>query len=94
LRRYDGIDPNVASNRLHKIKDESGLAANDDVLIGATGDVYDARTGTRLGSLTDPFDAASSRSRMKLTDQLIGAPRTAPCRVVGVRVALSCAWFI
>jgi hypothetical protein len=53
LGRYHGIDPTVASNRLHIIKGDAGLGAADDVVIGRTGGVYDARTGERLGSLTD-----------------------------------------
>lgn len=54
LSKYHGIDPNVASNRLHKLKQSAGLGPADDVIIGRTGNVYDARTGERLGSLTDP----------------------------------------
>lgn len=53
LKDYHGLDPHVAKNRLHKLKDAGGLAPNDDVVIGKTGDVYDARTGEHLGSLTD-----------------------------------------
>lgn len=53
LKKYHGIDPTVASNRLHKIKQRAGLGAADEVVIGRTGDVYNARTGERLGSLTD-----------------------------------------
>jgi hypothetical protein len=54
LERFHGIDPTVASNRLHKIKAQAGLGAADEVVIGRTGDVYNAATGERLGSLTDP----------------------------------------
>ena len=32
----------------------SQVEVGDDVAIGRTGDVYDARTGEYLGSLTDP----------------------------------------
>ncbi len=53
LQKYHGVDPTVASNRLHKIKQQAGLGAADDVAIGRTGDVYNAATGERLGSLTD-----------------------------------------
>ena len=53
LQKYHGIDPTVASNRLHKIKQKAGLGAADDVIIGKTGDIYNAKTGERLGSLTD-----------------------------------------
>ncbi len=54
LDRFHGLDTNVASNRLHQLKESGGLGAADDVAIGRTGDVYDARTGEYLGSLTDP----------------------------------------
>jgi hypothetical protein len=53
LQRFHGIDPAVASNRLHRIKQAAGLGAADDVVIGRTGDVYNAVTGEYLGSLTD-----------------------------------------
>jgi hypothetical protein len=53
LEKFHGLDPTVASNRLHKIKAQAGLGATDDVAIGRTGDVYNALTGERLGSLTD-----------------------------------------
>jgi hypothetical protein len=53
LERYHGLDPTVVGNRLHKIKAQAGLGAADDVVIGRTGDVYNAVTGVRLGSLTD-----------------------------------------
>lgn len=53
LKKHHGLDPEVASNRLHKLKKDGGLGAADDVAIGRTGDVYNAQTGERLGSLTD-----------------------------------------
>lgn len=53
LEKYSGLDPKVASNRLHKLKDAGGLGPADDVIIGRTGDVYNPITGERLGSLTD-----------------------------------------
>jgi len=53
LRDYHGIDPQITGNRLHRIKKAGGMGATDDVIIGSTGDVYDARTGDYLGSLTD-----------------------------------------
>jgi RHS repeat-associated protein len=53
LQKYHGLDPNTASERLHRIKAASGLGAADDVAIGRTGDVYNAATGERIGSLTD-----------------------------------------
>jgi hypothetical protein len=37
LERFHGLDPTVASNRLHKIKALAGLGAADDVVIGRTG---------------------------------------------------------
>jgi hypothetical protein len=53
LERFCGLEPKVASNRLHKIKARAQLSATDDVIIGRTGDVYNATTGEHLGSLTD-----------------------------------------
>jgi hypothetical protein len=53
LEKHHGLDPKVASNRLHKLKENGGLGAADDVVIGKTGDVYNASTGERLGTLTD-----------------------------------------
>ena len=53
LRDYHGIDPVIASNRLHKLKAAGGLGPADEVVIGRTGDVHHPGTGERLGSLTD-----------------------------------------
>lgn len=53
LREFHGLDPAEARNRLHRIKEGARLGAADDVIIGRTGDVYDARTGEHLGFLTD-----------------------------------------
>jgi hypothetical protein len=53
LERFHGLDPHVASNRLHTLKHSGGLGAADDVIIGRTGDVYNAQTGDWLGTLTD-----------------------------------------
>jgi RHS repeat-associated protein len=52
LKKYHGVDPTAASNRLHKLKKLGGLDPADDVAIGRTGDVYNAKTGEYLGSLT------------------------------------------
>jgi len=54
LKKHHGLDPHMASNRLHVLKQQGGLGAADDVVIGRTGDVYNAQTGERLGTLTDP----------------------------------------
>jgi hypothetical protein len=62
LEKFHGVDPNDASLRLHKLKEAGGLRPNDDVVIGATGDVYNARTGDRLGSLTDRGLGSGKRS--------------------------------
>jgi RHS repeat-associated protein len=53
LKDHHGIDPNVASVRLHNINERNQMNANDDVAIGRTGDVYDPNTGEWLGSLTN-----------------------------------------
>jgi RHS repeat-associated protein len=54
LNKHHGVSPEVAGNRLHKLKKHGNLAPDDDVIIGRTGDVYNGSTGERLGSLTDP----------------------------------------
>jgi hypothetical protein len=54
LEKYQGLNPETASVRLHKIKQKAQLGPADDVTIGRTGDVYNAATGDKLGSLTDP----------------------------------------
>jgi hypothetical protein len=54
LERFHGIGRLTATQRLHRIKERSGLGATDNVAIGRTGDVYDEINGERLGSLTDP----------------------------------------
>lgn len=53
LAEYHGMRVEVASNRLHLLKQQHGLGPADDVAIGRTGDVHDARTGQWLGTLTD-----------------------------------------
>lgn len=54
LERFHGIERLMATRRLHRMKQSSGLGATANVVIGRTGDVYDEVTGERLGSLTDP----------------------------------------
>jgi hypothetical protein len=53
LKKNHGIEEIVASNRLHRLKESAFLGPADDVVIGRTGDVYNAMTGDRIGSLTD-----------------------------------------
>lgn len=53
LERFHGVDPHTAGNRLHALKRKGGLGGADDVVIGRTGDVYNARTQECLGSLTN-----------------------------------------
>jgi hypothetical protein len=52
LEKYHGIPTHVASNRLHKIKDENNLPAEFDLLFDRTGNVYRADDRTHIGSLT------------------------------------------
>jgi RHS repeat-associated protein len=52
LEKYHGVPQELASERLHKIKQAAGLGATDNVTVGRTGDVYNATTGERIGSLT------------------------------------------
>lgn len=54
LQRFHGVERLMATQRLHRIKQRSGLGATDNVVIGRTGDVYDEISGERLGSLTEP----------------------------------------
>ena len=54
LEDVSGLDPHVASDRLHILKKKGNLGPADDGAIGRTGDVYNAETGELLGSLTDP----------------------------------------
>jgi hypothetical protein len=53
LEKYSGLDPNVVSKRLHNLKEIGELGPADDLVIGRTGDVYNAATGEHLGRLTD-----------------------------------------
>jgi len=39
LKKWHGIDPHVASDRLHAIKKAAGLTGADNAIIGRTGDV-------------------------------------------------------
>jgi RHS repeat-associated protein len=61
LQRFSGLDPAVASNRLHRIKAAFGLRPAENAIIGRTGDVYHPYTGERLGSLTDPHWGGAKR---------------------------------
>jgi hypothetical protein len=51
LNQHHGLDPKKAHERLEKIKHHNQMGAADDIAIGSTGDVYDARTGDWLGNL-------------------------------------------
>jgi hypothetical protein len=53
LKRNHGIDPATASERLHALKKKSGRGADDNVIFGVTGCVYDSDTREWLGSLTE-----------------------------------------
>jgi hypothetical protein len=52
LELYHGIDPNLASKRLHEIKADAAYAADADLLFDMTGNVYDPDTLEWVGSLT------------------------------------------
>lgn len=54
LREFHGVDPGTATERLHRIKQRSGLGPTTNVVIGRTGDVYEEMSGEFLGSLTNP----------------------------------------
>ncbi len=53
LRKFHGIDPRLAGERLHEIKQRAGRAPDDDVLFDLTGNVFDPSTRAKLGSLTE-----------------------------------------
>jgi hypothetical protein len=53
LERFHGINPELASDRLHAIKAKSGLAAGDNVIFDLTGNVYDPTTLEWLGTMTE-----------------------------------------
>lgn len=58
LEEENGIDPTLASERLHEIKDRNGFGAADNVALSWCGDVFDPNgvddpdTRVWLGSLT------------------------------------------
>ena len=51
LNKYHGIAPELASERLHRIKSKRAPAA--DVLFDRTGGVWDPATRENLGNLTE-----------------------------------------
>jgi len=51
LEKNHGIEPNLASERLHEIKRAAGLRGDENVTFGMSGDVYDP-SGNLIGSLT------------------------------------------
>ena len=53
LEKNHGISDELASERLHQIKDENHLPADFNLAFGRTGDVYNPVTGEWLGSLTE-----------------------------------------
>ena len=53
LEKFNGIDPKLASKRLHEIKAATGRGGADNVLFDLSGGVYDPKTLNWLGSLTE-----------------------------------------
>lgn len=53
LAKYHGIDVNLASDRLHDLKQREGRSPADDLVFDLTGNVYDPVTLEWLGSLTE-----------------------------------------
>lgn len=53
LSKNHGIDPKLASERLHQIKQSTGRGGADNVIFDRTGGVYDPNTRLWLGSLTE-----------------------------------------
>jgi hypothetical protein len=52
LMKDHGINPTLASERLHAIKAANGFGAADNVVLDLTGNVYNPGTGDWIGSLT------------------------------------------
>jgi hypothetical protein len=52
LEKYHGVATHIASNRLHRIKEDNGLPANFNLLFHKTGNIYRAGDRTYVGSLT------------------------------------------
>ncbi|WP_424951780.1 hypothetical protein [Deinococcus sp.] len=52
LEKFNGIDPKLASERLHKLKLQNGFGGADNVVVDATGNVFNPKTGEAMGSLT------------------------------------------
>lgn len=52
LSRNHGIDPKLASDRLHQIKPANGFGPADNVVFDMTGNVFNPSTGELMGSLT------------------------------------------
>lgn len=52
LTEFHGISAEVASERIHEIKEKLGFAADYNLIFGQTGDVYDPVTLEWIGSLT------------------------------------------
>ncbi|HXG10510.1 MAG TPA: hypothetical protein VNK04_12180 [Gemmataceae bacterium] len=53
MKLYHGIEPHVARNRLHELKQREGRGPADDLLFDLTGNVYDPETREWLGCLTE-----------------------------------------
>ncbi|HVC98912.1 MAG TPA: hypothetical protein VND64_34925 [Pirellulales bacterium] len=53
LERFHGIDPELASERLHEVKEEQGYGAADNVIFDFTGNLYDPESLEWIGSLTE-----------------------------------------
>ncbi len=53
LDQNHGISNDIASERLHKLKEANGLRGDEDVIIDRTGNVFNSHTGEKMGSLTE-----------------------------------------
>jgi len=53
LKKYNGIDPKLASKRLHQIKKANNLGGADNVIFTKSGDIYSQKTKELIGSLTE-----------------------------------------
>jgi hypothetical protein len=53
LERFHGINPYLASDRLHELKKKLGFSPDDNVIFDFTGNVYDPGSLERLGSLCE-----------------------------------------
>lgn len=53
LHHFHGIDENLASERLHRFKQQFGVSGDTEMVFDYTGGVFHPVSGEYLGSLTE-----------------------------------------